>query len=257
MEAQAARSTEDARPAADTVSAVTAVVRRPGPRRRVLVLAAGLTIAWAGLTAWVRWRAPGVPQVDESVHAWALAHRTPATEALARGVSRLGQTDVALPLVVLAGLAAAGSTRRFGRVRAAVLLLALGGLGVVVGLQLNRIVGRARPVPGDWAGAAGGFSFPSGHTTAATLAAGLAAWALSRHVGSRPLRVAVWVCAGCWALAVGWSRVWLGVHWPTDVLCAWLFAGSFLVAARAVQLTWWPGDAPPEPVLDPVPAPAS
>ena len=257
MEAQAAKSAEAAPLAGRAASGVNAVVRRRGPRRRVLVLAAGLTVAWVGLAAWVRWRAPGVPQVDETVHAWALAHRTPATEALARGVSWFGQTDVALPLVVLAGLASAGSTRRLGRVRAAVLLLALGGLGVVVGLELNQIVGRARPLPADWAGAAGGFSFPSGHTTAATLAAGLAAWALSRHLDSQRLRVAVWLVAAVWALSVGWSRVWLGVHWPTDVLCAWLFAGSFLVAARAVQLTWWPGDAPPEPVLDAAPVPTS
>jgi len=62
-----------------------------------------------------------------------------------------------------------------------------------------------------------------------------------------PARAAVWAAAVIWAAGVGWSRVWLGVHWPTDVLCGWLFAASFLLAARAVQLTGWPADAPPVP----------
>jgi undecaprenyl-diphosphatase len=55
----------------------------------------------------------------------------------------------------------------------------------------------------------------------------------------------VWVVAGALAAAVGWSRVWLGVHWPTDVMSGWLVAATVLVAARAIQLRWWPEDAPP------------
>ena len=197
------------------------------------------------LAVWVRMHAPGVPAVDLSLHRWALGQRSRSTIHLAQIASWFGQTDIALPLVVLAALAATASTRRYGRVRAATLLLALGGLGVIVGLELNSLVGRARPAPGDWAGAAGGFSFPSGHTTAATLAAGLVAWSVSRHLKRRAAQVGTWLVAAVWAGTVGWSRVWLGVHWPTDVLCGWLFAASFLVAARAVQLKWWPADAPP------------
>ena len=134
--------------------------RRP-TWRRAAWLAGGLTAAWASLAAWVHSHAPGVPAIDANIHQWALEHRDSTTVQIARAASWFGQTDVALPLIVVAGLAAAGSTRRFGRVRASLLLLALGGVGVVVGLQLNRVVGRARPLPGDWAGAAGGFSFPS------------------------------------------------------------------------------------------------
>ena len=229
---------------AGLAAAAGAAGRRP-TWRPAAWLAGGLTAGWVSLSAWVHSQAPGVPAFDESIHQWALEHRNSTTIHLARAASWFGQTDVALPLIVVAGLAAAGSTRRFGRVRASLLLLALGGIGVVVGLQLNRVVGRARPLPGDWAGAAGGFSFPSGHTTAATLAAGLVAWSVSRKLTHRKAQIGVWLGAALWAGTVGWSRVWLGVHWPTDVVCGWLFAGSFLVLARAVQLRRWPADAPP------------
>lgn len=216
--------------------------------RRVAALAGGLTIGWASVLQWVRIDAPGVPVVDSDVHAWALDHRTEATIRLARELSWLGQVDVVLPLIIVAAVAVAAGTGAFGRPRAAALLLGLGGLGIAVGLGINRLAARARPPVGDWASAAGGFAFPSGHTTAATVAAGLVAWTVSRRLSSRPVRAAVWVVASGWALGVGWSRVWLGVHWPTDVLGGWLFAASFLLAARAVHITWWPDGARPDPV---------
>jgi len=219
-------------------------------RASVTTVAAGLTIAWIALVVWVNADAPGVPTIDSSLHGWALDHRSDVTIQVARVVSWFGQTTITLPLIVLGALAATASTRRFGRLRAATLLFAMGAVGTAVGLAINMLVGRVRPPRGDWAGAAGGFALPSGHTTAATIAAGLIAWSVTRRLRTTPARAAVWVAAVGWAAAVGWSRVWLGVHWPTDVLCGWLFAASFLLAARAVQLTWWPADAPPEAALD-------
>ena len=205
-------------------------------------LAAGL----ACLVVWTVHEAPGVPLLDSGLHQWALHHRVPATIGLARGLSWFGQTNIALPLVVLAGVAAAVETRRFARVRAGALLVGIGSVGVVIGLGINRATGRVRPPLADWAGAAGGFAFPSGHTTVATVAAGLVGWTVARHLKFVRGRVVVWVVAAVWAGGVGWSRVWLGVHWPTDVLGGWLFAGSFLLVARTVQLVGWPADEPPQ-----------
>lgn len=66
----------------------------------------------------------------------------------------------------------------------------------------------------DWAGAAGGSAFPSGHTTTAALFAALGAWATAARVHAGWPRRALWAGAVDYAVAVGWSRAWLAVHWP-------------------------------------------
>ncbi|MGV8977783.1 MAG: phosphatase PAP2 family protein [Cellulomonas sp.] len=206
-----------------------------------------LATALASLMVWTHDDAPEVPRFDSWLHEWGMRHRTPATVCLARGLSRFGQTNIALPLVLTAGVAASAETRLFARVRAGALLVGVGSVGVATGLGINHATGRTRPPRVDWAGTAGGPAFPSGHTTAATVAAGLVGWAVSRHVRTVSGRVVVWAAAAAWAGGVGWSRVWLGVHWPTDVLGGWLFAGSFLLVARSARLAWWSADAPPQP----------
>ncbi|HEY2286646.1 MAG TPA: phosphatase PAP2 family protein, partial [Streptosporangiaceae bacterium] len=100
-------------------------------------------------------------------------------------------------------------------------------------IQLNHLVGRARPPVADWAGAASGLSFPSGHTTAATLAALSGAWVLAARARPGWPRRAVWAGAAACAVTVGWSRVWLGVHWPTDVTAGWLFGVAWTAACVA------------------------
>jgi undecaprenyl-diphosphatase len=70
------------------------------------------------------------------------------------------------------------------------------------------------------------FSFPSGHTAAAFLIA-----TLLGH-----LMPALFPAAGAWALAVGFSRIYLGVHYPTDILAGMfigLLSGTFGIAMTA------------------------
>ena len=114
------------------------------------------------------------------------------------------------------------------RLGAGLLLSGTAALGVWLGLVINNAVGRERPPVADWWGAASGPAFPSGHTTAATVAAATAAWALLARVHSRGGRAAIWACAVTWAVLVGWSRMWLGVHWPSDVLGGWLLGASWV-----------------------------
>ena len=134
----------------------------------------------------------------------------------------LGDWAVLVPL----GLAGAGWLVRQGRRHdAAVLVLALAAVRVLVGVQ-KHLVGRVRPDVTHYMTETS-FSFPSGHS--ANAAATYLALALFL-TGSRVARV----LAVLLVLAVGLSRVVLGVHWPSDVIGGWAF-GSFaaLTAAQA------------------------
>ncbi|GAB2852242.1 phosphatase PAP2 family protein [Streptomyces deserti] len=105
-------------------------------------------------------------------------------------------------------------------------------LGTLVQQTLKAAVGRSRPVFPDPVDSAHYAAFPSGHAMTATVVCGLLLWLLHRHGVTRALwrtAVALTVIS---VVGVGLTRVWLGVHWPTDVVGGWLLGA--LVVALAV-----------------------
>jgi len=134
-------------------------------------------------------------------------------------------------------LAGAGALVWLGRKRAAQGL----GLAVISGWAvegaLKLAVGRPRPVIVPQLTEAGGASFPSGHSFNAALvyfALVLAFAALSPHAR---VRAGLLGGAAVLSLAIALSRVWLGVHFPSDALAGWL--GGTAWAFTATALAGW------------------
>ncbi|MEF2968674.1 phosphatase PAP2 family protein [Paenibacillus sp. M1] len=75
---------------------------------------------------------------------------------------------------------------------------------------------------------ANGFSFPSGHSMAAFSLYGVTAYLLWRHISTSSGRVMLIVCSSAMILTIGISRIYLGVHYPSDVLGGFLASGSWL-----------------------------
>lgn len=92
------------------------------------------------------------------------------------------------------------------------------------------------------------FSFPSGHANAALLLCGSLALLLLASRRPAWLKAAGVTAAALATILVGLSRIYLGVHWFSDVVGSWFLAGAFLSATGAALLAWErssPSQAPP------------
>jgi membrane-associated phospholipid phosphatase len=119
------------------------------------------------------------------------------------------------------------------RPEAIALAVTLAG-SAALGQAIKLVFARPRPHLFPWLTAAGGWSFPSGHTLNAVILAGLLAWLVGRRLSGRR-RVVLDVVVGLWAALVGLSRVYLGVHYPSDVLASVAVGGLCLLAAWGVH----------------------
>lgn len=86
----------------------------------------------------------------------------------------------------------------------------------------KEIVRRVRPQPWFGIHAPSSWSFPSGHSLDSTVCYLVFALGLMALVRSRLSRWFVWAIAVALPLAIGFTRIYLGVHWPTDVLAGWV-----------------------------------
>ncbi|BCY11578.1 hypothetical protein L3i22_066660 [Actinoplanes sp. L3-i22] len=153
--------------------------------------------------------------VSEWAHTVALAH--PLWRAIMSAITVTGSLSVLGPLAVLGCVILLVT----GRWRQAVLVAV--ALTVVPSVRLIVLALIARPRPLDQLAPASSWSFPSGHSTASATAALVLVLVCGPMLRGRRARVALAVLAGAWAVAVGVSRVALVVHWPSDVVGAWLF----------------------------------
>lgn len=168
--------------------------------------------------------------VRNAVHAWA----TPGLTLLMICATQLGSAPFLLVVGALAiwRLAAAG-------LKHAALLLGVAALG---GEALDQVLKLCfhRPRPEAFFGLAvpPTFSFPSGHALTATCFYGVLAAVLAAHMRPAAAKAGVWALAAALVALIGLSRVYMGVHYPSDVLAGYAAAVVWLTAVRAGYGVW-------------------
>jgi undecaprenyl-diphosphatase len=127
---------------------------------------------------------------------------------------------------------------RIGRLEA--IMIPVGGLITLVNTALKLAINRPRP-SADLVHVLSheqGNGFPSGHAFFAILILGLTAYFICINLKNRVLRMLVLAGLIALILLIGTSRVYLGVHWPSDVIGGYLIGGVFLTALIWFHRTW-------------------
>lgn len=184
-----------------------------------------------GLLLEIGWATDGSSGVDSDISRWFVDHRTPTLTDAMRVVSLLGSSWVVIPLAVVVVVAMLVTRRRW---LALFVALAVSGASLL-GILAKDVIGRDRPPVEFRLQQSHSSSFPSGHSTQAAATYFALAIMITVLSDSRALRAGTWIAATLIVFLVGVSRVYLGMHWATDVLGGWLL-GSVWVAGLTVAL---------------------
>jgi undecaprenyl-diphosphatase len=204
-------------------------------RTSPFILATGTvcTAVFAALTWYVVARLP-VTHLDRRLQAFVVGHRTPWLNALLETWTRLGSTTVLVP--VLLAVSVRLVWRRRDLYAVAYLWTALLG-AMLLDQVFKHAIGRARPPVAAMLTPAGGYAYPSGHAIQAITIWGILA-ALAVADRGRCTRALLLATAGLVIVLVGVSRIYLGVHWFTDVVGGYALGATWLTVLLAVRLRW-------------------
>lgn len=184
----------------------------------VTVLAGGLLAMWAGdefldLAELVHAKSTTLQQIDTRVHDWAVARRFTSATSFFDVMSTIG-SPVGVAVIAAAGLVLLLARKHLHR--AAYLAFTVAG-GGALDWELKRYFVRARPAMAQMLMHASGYSFPSGHAMGSTIVFGALAYLAFRMLHAWRWKAFAIALAITLILGVALSRVYLGVHWISDV----------------------------------------
>jgi membrane-associated phospholipid phosphatase len=170
--------------------------------------------------------------VDAAVNAWMPTIQTPAVTVFMEGVAFVFDTT---SLVFISVAVSAVLFLKHRKDYGLFLLGAMGGDALLVTI-IKTVDQVARPANGIVVD--NGFSFPSGHSAGVVVFVGMLAYFAWRQWSSKPIRAGVAGVYGALIVIVGFDRVYLNVHWLSDVFGGWLF-GAFWLSFVILLYGWF------------------
>ena len=167
-----------------------------------------------------------IPVLDRRIASAVVDLRSEPLTDVVRAVTTLAHTEV---IIIVAIVAVTGAYLRDG------VSLPLAVLGSIVAtaavvLTMKGVIGRERPLPPISLNAMSSASYPSGHSAHAVGSWGALIWMSATGRSARAKSVGALVAVSV-AVSVGLSRVYLGVHWLSDVIAGWAVGGVCLSVA--------------------------
>jgi membrane-associated phospholipid phosphatase len=193
------------------------------------VTAIGAGASFANLAEHFRLTTSSVYHVDHAVNTWFQDERHLGLTVLLRGVTTAGGPMVMglLATIVVAFLLLKGDRAT------AVFIMVTGAGGALLNLGLKMIFARARPTVASAIAIAQGYSFPSGHAMGSIVVLGSIGYVLLRQPLSWRAKSGWFAILVTAVLLIGLSRVYLGVHWVSDIAAGWS-AGTVWLASGCV-----------------------
>jgi undecaprenyl-diphosphatase len=198
--------------------------------------AIAVVLTWAFSEVAEQVRAGSTQGIDDAVMRWMGTHQSPGVQAVMLEITSLGTSAVVAMIVFIAGLFLWLNQHK----HSAILLIAATLGGMVLDSLLKIGFNRPRPQFFTWGTQVMGASFPSGHAMASTIVYSTVAYLAARLQQNVASRILTMSMAALIILVICCSRLYLGVHYPTDVLAgviiglAW--AGFCMAVLEAAQL---------------------
>jgi undecaprenyl-diphosphatase len=198
----------------------------------------------------------GTRALDRAVLQWMGAHRVQWIEHSLLEITALGTGLVVMTMVVISALFLVLTEHRYS----AILLVVANAGGIVLNNVLKQAYDRPRPRVFEWVTQpyGGSSSFPSGHAMSAAIVYATVAYLATRLQKHAWQRVLTWLVAAIVIALISVSRLYLGVHYPSDVLggtiigLAWAaFCMAGLEAVRVFAKRYRPRELEHERDLDP------
>lgn len=204
-----------------------------------LSLLLGLTTA-IGTIIFFGWLADEVLEgetrhFDEVTRAAVHQLASPAMTVAMRGISFLGSMLflTCATVVIIIWFA----SRHWGR-EAKLLAITMAGASAL-NMSLKLAFKRSRPIPFFDLLPPESYSFPSGHALTSCCFYGAFAAILTARIKSRRVRLIVWILSTTMFLLIGLSRIYLGVHYTTDVIAGFAAAVIWILVVRFVEMELW------------------
>ena len=173
---------------------------------------------------------------DDAIMHWIGAHQDPRVQRLMLEITSLGTGTVVGMIVLVAGMFLWLNHHR----HSAILLIAATLGGLVLDNLLKIGFNRPRPQIFEWGTYAASSSFPSGHAMSSVIVYGTVTYLAARLQQRLASRVLTFAFAAVVIALISISRIYLGVHYPSDILAGLLiglaWAGFCMAVLEAAQL---------------------